>query len=92
MLRLRRTHPALRDGDVVLPEEAHSKILTYRRTSMQASVRVVVNLTRSTVDWPLPQEERVGVVLVTSGTSSTAVLGTVRLGPYSGVMVELEPS
>jgi len=91
MLRLRRTHPAVRDGVLVLPEEAHAQLLTYRRTSAHGSVRVVVNLSRATVDWTLPQGERQGAVLLSCGTVSSED-GSLRLGAYAGLVTEVERS
>ena len=56
LTQMRRTHPAIVDGDFTMLLEDHDEILLYRRSCARQTLLIVVNYSGKTVPLPLPEE------------------------------------
>jgi alpha-glucosidase len=90
IIALRRRLVVLQAGDLTLPEQAHAKVLSYRRGLGDASVRVLLNMSPTPQSWSAPPERH-----LLHGTHPTrpAVLegGTWELAPHEGLVLGSEP-
>ena len=89
MLHLRRTHPALVEGQVTLPLSPSAAVVTYLRHTSRQAVRVVANLSSKEVSWRLPRGEVATGTLLTTGFCASSAR-SITLGPYAGAVVEVD--
>jgi alpha-glucosidase len=90
LIRLRRTEPALMEGDYQTVAAKGTNVLAYLRQSSDSKVLVVINMepTAQTVSFNAPLATQHATVLATTGATSTN-LSSLQLEPFGVVVVKL---
>jgi alpha-glucosidase len=94
LIRLKKTNPALAQGDNVMLDTANTKVLSWLRHAPGLhSVVVSVNFTAKAQTVKLRVENfsgKVKTVLKTPGAADAASIGKIELGPYGVYIGELQ--
>ena len=88
-IALRKRHPALQTGTMLLPPRDHPHILTWTRQAGEERIRILLNMTPQKRTWPSDPNERWTQVLLTTETRSSAEPAQTWLHPYEGRVVRL---
>jgi alpha-glucosidase len=93
LIALRRSNPALHDGDIKMLDTGNSQIVAWRRTAPDGKAVVVAcNFTSQPQTFPLTSVGRSARVLAASGgdQKDTLDLSNVSLPPYGSIVAQVQ--